>query len=60
LAEAHLLLTLGRLEELGPKEAIYSERNIILRDIDGEPIWLSDYKELPVGGFVSDRRAERR
>jgi len=53
LAEAQLLLTLDRLEELGPKEATYSERNMILRDIDGAPIWLSDYKELAVGESVT-------
>jgi len=52
LAEAQLLLTLGRREELGPREAIYSTRNIILRDIDGPPIWLEDYEELSVGQCV--------
>lgn len=53
LAEAQLLLTLGRLEELGPLEATYPEHNMILRDIDGPPIWLSDYKELAVGESVT-------
>jgi carbamoyl-phosphate synthase large subunit len=55
LAEAQLLLTLGRREELGPKEATYPERNIILRDIDGAPVWLSDYRQLAVGEFVAAR-----
>ena len=55
LAEAQLLLTLGRREELGPKEATYSESNMILRDIDGAPIWLADYKELAVGECVMAR-----
>ena len=53
LSEAQLLLTLGRREELGPEEATYPERNMILRDIDGAPIWLSDYKELAVGDCVT-------
>jgi carbamoyl-phosphate synthase large subunit len=52
LAEAQLLLTLNRRDELGPREATYSTKNIILRDIDGPPIWLEDYVELSVGEFV--------
>jgi hypothetical protein len=53
LAEAQLLLTLRRRDELGAREATYPERNIILRDIDGAPIWLPDYKELVVGESVT-------
>lgn len=49
LPEAQLLLTLGRCDELGATEASFSERNIILRDIDGVPIWLPDYEELLIG-----------
>ena len=52
LAEAQLLLTLGRVDELGPKEAIYPDHNMILRDIDGAPIWLADYRVLTVGDSV--------
>ena len=55
LAEAQLLLTLGRVDELGHKEAIYPEHNIILRDIDGAPIWLADYKNLEIGEYVAGR-----
>ena len=53
LAEAQLLLTLGRVEELGPKEATFPERNMILRDIDGAPIWLPDYQDLAIGDCVT-------
>ena len=49
LAEAQLLLTLGRVDEVGPVETTFPEHNIILRDIDGQAIWVADYKELPVG-----------
>jgi carbamoyl-phosphate synthase large subunit len=55
LSEAQLLLTLGRRDELGERETIYPERNMILRDIDGEPIWLSDFHELAIGEAVSSR-----
>lgn len=53
LAEAQLLLTLGRRQELGPREMIFPSNNVILRDIDGTPIWLSAFKELAVGESVS-------
>ena len=42
LSEAQVLHTLGRIDQLGAKEATFSSRNIILRDIDGLPIWLVD------------------
>jgi carbamoyl-phosphate synthase large subunit len=53
LAEAQLLLTLGKVDALGPREATYSERNAIFRDIDGPPIWLDDYSPLAVGEYVA-------
>jgi len=52
LVEAHLLLTLGRVDELGPKELTFPPANRIFRDIDGAPIWLPDYKELLVGQSI--------
>jgi len=52
LAEAHLLLTLGRPDELGPLEMTFPEHNMILRDIDGAPIWVAHYRELMVGESV--------
>ncbi len=59
LAEAQLLLTLGRIDELGPGEAAFSARNMILRDIDGPPIWLADYRELAVRGMHRKAVASR-
>lgn len=55
LSEAQLMLALGRRNELGPLEATYPEHNMILRDIDGAPIWIADYRELAVGESA-DRR----
>ena len=55
LAEAQLLLTLGRTSELGPREATFPGRNMILRDIDGPPSWLADYAELEIGQCVDKR-----
>ena len=52
LAEAHLLLTIGRGAEIGPVEASFPERNMILRDIDGAPIWVDDYTALAVGDCI--------
>ena len=54
LAEYHLLCTLDRENELTPElEQIYPENNYILRDVDGLPIYVSDYKPFKVGECVS-------
>jgi carbamoyl-phosphate synthase large subunit len=55
LAESHLLLTLGRRGELGPLEMRFPEGNLILRDIDGQPLWVADYRELAIGEFAPRR-----
>jgi hypothetical protein len=52
MAEAQALATLGRLDEIGEPVPHFPEDNVILRDIDGSPIWLTDYRELAVGEHV--------
>ncbi len=52
LAEAQLLAALGRRDEIGEAVPTFAEENAILRDIDGEPIWLSDYHQPAVGEYV--------
>jgi hypothetical protein len=54
LAEAQILATLGRVDELGERVPHFPEDNVILRDIDGEPIWLTEYRELAVGEHAPD------
>jgi hypothetical protein len=49
MAEAQLLATLGRLDEIGETVPRFPDDNVILRDIDGAPLWLTDYRELAVG-----------
>lgn len=49
LAEAQVLATLGRLDEIGEAVPRFPEDNVILRDIDGPPLWLAGYRELAVG-----------
>jgi hypothetical protein len=49
LAEAQVLATLGRLDEIGEAVPHFPDDNVILRDIDGPPLWLTDYRELAVG-----------
>src|SRR3954453_20589219 len=49
MAEAQVLATLGRLDEIGETVPRFPDDNVILRDIDGMPIWLTDYRELAVG-----------
>lgn len=45
LAEAHILATLGSIDDFGPISSEYPEGNLILRDIDGPPMWV---RSLPV------------
>ncbi len=49
MAEAQLLVTLGRCDEIGEPVPRFPEDNVILRDIDGPPLWLTGYRELAVG-----------
>lgn len=49
MAEAQLLATLGRLDEVGEPVPRFPDDNVILRDIDGAPIWLTGDPELVVG-----------
>jgi hypothetical protein len=60
MAEAQVLATLGRLEELGESVPHFPDDNVILRDIDGEPIWLTDYRELAIGEHASGPKATLR
>jgi hypothetical protein len=49
MAEAQVLATLGRLDEVGDPEPRFPDDNVILRDIDGAPLLLTGYRELAVG-----------
>ncbi len=49
LAEAQILATLGRLDEVGEPVPHFPDDNVILRNIDGAPLWLTGYRELVVG-----------
>jgi len=53
LAEFHLLCTLGRGDEMSENiEMIYPKNNLILRDVDGFPIYVPDYKPLKMGECI--------
>ena len=49
---AQVLATLGRLDEIGEPVPHFPDDNVILRDIDGLPLWLTGYRELAVGEHV--------
>jgi carbamoyl-phosphate synthase large subunit len=49
MAEAQLLATFGRLDEIGETAPRFPDDNVILRDIDGAPLWLTEYRELAIG-----------
>lgn len=53
LAEYHMLLSLGQISKIDTLlEKKYPENNLILRDIDGTPLWIDNYHELKDGEFI--------
>jgi carbamoyl-phosphate synthase large subunit len=52
LAEAQVLACLGRHDEIGEPVVIFGEHNTILRDIDGPPLLVEDYREPKLGEFI--------
>ena len=49
MAEAQVLATLGRFDEIGEVVPHFPDDNVILRDIDGAPLWLTGYRDLAIG-----------
>jgi len=42
MAEAQVLAALGKFELIGPAETMFPPENLLLRDIDGPPIWVAN------------------
>lgn len=55
LAEAQALATFGLWDEIGPMEVIFPPNNRLFRDIDGHPVFVPDYEELPIGHSLPGR-----
>ncbi len=54
VSEFQLLLALGRDDEISPEvEKKYPEGNLMLRDVDGEPIYVEHPQSIEVGEFVA-------
>lgn len=49
LVAAHALTLLGHPEQAGPLEVSFPPNNLILRDIDGVPIFVTDHSEFAIG-----------
>lgn len=50
LAEYHLMTTLGLSSELSQdQEIVFPKNNIFLRDVDGLPIYIPEYKKIAIG-----------
>jgi hypothetical protein len=56
LAEAQVLATIGRHDDLGDTFVPFGEVNLILRDIDGPPLLVGE-RNLEAGDFIA--RADR-
>lgn len=52
MAEAQLLAALGDIESIGERETKFPPNNLILRDIDGLPLWVDDHRELEIGQSI--------
>lgn len=53
LSEYQLLCVLDRDNELSPNiEKTYPSNNLILRDVDGLPIYIENYKSLCIGDYI--------
>ena len=53
ISEYQLLVALNREHELSPElEKVYPIDNLILRDVDGQPIYLEHYHPIVIGEFV--------
>lgn len=48
LVAAHALTLLGHPEQVGPLEVSFPPNNLILRDIDGAPVFVPDYSEIAI------------
>ena len=55
LVEAQIFATLGQPECTGPLDTMFPPRNLILRDIDGLPLWIEDHTDLKVGECFPER-----
>jgi len=59
MAEAQVLASLGRLDEIGDVTTAFPEDNLILRDIDGEPLLIGSDRTLEVGAFTEPMGARK-
>lgn len=55
LAEAQALATFGLWGDIGPMEVTFPPRNRLFRDIDGLPVFVPDYEDLPIGQCLPRR-----
>jgi len=60
LAEAQVLASLGRGDDIGDVSVTFADHDIILRDIDGPPLLLKEEPQLEFGASVSRALAAER
>jgi carbamoyl-phosphate synthase large subunit len=49
MAEAQLLATMGLSDKIDTKDVTFPSGNLFLRDIDGLPLWIQNWKEPQLG-----------
>ncbi len=57
ISEAQLLLALGRDADVSPDvEKIFPEGNLILRDVDGSPIYIEAHHDIASGQYIGKKK----
>jgi predicted ATP-grasp superfamily ATP-dependent carboligase len=52
MAEAQVLALLGQTSSIDQFEVAFPANNLILRDIDGLPLWIDDHREVNIGHSI--------
>lgn len=59
IAEAQLLLALNRDNEVSKIIQIdFPKNNLLLRDVDGQPIYISDHKTIEIGEYIKCQKKD--
>jgi carbamoyl-phosphate synthase large subunit len=52
IAESQLFATMGHIDKIDRKKVTFPEDNLFLRDIDGLPLWVENWKDPKIGSAL--------
>lgn len=59
IVEHYVALLSGVASESSPAKVVFPEENRIFRDIDGLPVYVSDYRPLEEGAFIDSSKSRK-